>query len=136
MKKNINLILVIIWMIIIFIMSSFNGNDSSMQSNFIVNIISNIFNIKNIELLSLIVRKLAHFSEYFILGILICRYINDINKLPSLTLLIGSIYALSDEIHQIYVPGRSFAIRDILIDTLGIILSIIIYKIIKKHIKV
>ncbi len=136
MKKNINLILVIIWMILIFIMSSFNGNDSSMQSNFIVNIISNIFNIKNIELLSLIVRKLAHFSEYFILGILLCRYINDINKLSSLTLLIGTIYALSDEVHQIYVPGRSFAIRDILIDTLGIILSIIIYKIIKKHIKV
>ena len=50
MKKNLNLILAIFWMILIFIMSSFNGNDSSIQSNFIVNIISNIFNIKNIEI--------------------------------------------------------------------------------------
>ena len=72
-KRNINLILVIIWMLFIFIMSSMNSDESTLQSNFIVNIIANILNINNINLLSIIVRKLAHFTEYLILGILLYR---------------------------------------------------------------
>ena len=74
MKKTINLLLIILWMIFIFVMSSFNANDSANQSNIIVHFISYVFNINNLELLSFIVRKLAHFSEYLILGILIYNY--------------------------------------------------------------
>ena len=44
MKKKISIVLVILWMSLIFIMSSFNGDNSSNQSSFIVDIISNIFN--------------------------------------------------------------------------------------------
>lgn len=128
MKKKISLLLVIIWMIFIFIMSSFDANESSNQSNFIVNIISNLFNINNIALLSLIVRKLAHFTEYFILGILTYNMIKSYDKKYYIAIVICVIYAISDELHQILVPGRSCQIIDILIDSLGSISAILLFK--------
>ena len=136
MKKKISIILVILWMILIFIMSSFSGNDSSNQSNFIVDIISNIFNINNIELLSLIIRKLAHFTEYFILGILVYNMIYNLNKKKYISIIICILYAISDEIHQLFVIGRSCKFIDILIDSCGSITGIyflyLIYKIFLK----
>lgn len=119
MKKRINILLVIIWMILIFIMSSFNSTESSNQSNFIVNIILDIFNITNIKLLSLIIRKLAHFTEYFILGILIYNLIHSYNKKIYIAIIICVLYAISDEIHQLFVSGRSCQLLDILIDSIG-----------------
>lgn len=130
MKKKVNLILIVLWMIFIFIMSSFDGNESANQSNFIVNLISQICNINNIQLLSLIVRKTAHFMEYLILGILVYNYIQKGN----LSTVICLLYAISDEAHQIIIPGRSFQIRDILIDICGVIIGIIILNNINKKI--
>lgn len=135
-KKKINILLVILWTILIFIMSSFNSTDSSNQSNFIVNIISNIFNINNIELLSLIIRKLAHFTEYFILGLLVYNMIYSYNKKKYIAIIICILYAISDEIHQLFIPGRSCQILDMLIDSIGstsgIYFLYLIYKIISK----
>lgn len=54
-----------------------------------------------------------------------------------ITLTTGIIYASSDEIHQSFVPGRSPMITDIVIDTMGVILGILLIilgkKIIKKY---
>lgn len=119
MKKRINILLVIIWMILIFIMSSFNSTESSNQSNFIVDIIANIFNTTNINILSLIIRKLAHFTEYFILGILVYNLIHSYDKKIYIGIIICVLYAISDEIHQLFVPGRSCQLLDILIDSMG-----------------
>lgn len=134
MKKQLSIILVLIWMIIIFVMSSFNAEDSANQSNFIVNIISNIFNIENVKLLSLIIRKLAHFTEYLILGILVINMFtkNNISKSYLLSILLCVIYATSDEIHQIFIPGRACQIKDILIDSVGSITGIYLYKLLIK----
>ena len=67
-------------MILIFIFSNMNGTLSSMQSDGIVTEIANIFNYSgNLDILSIIVRKLAHFTEYLVLGILVlnaCKYNN------------------------------------------------------------
>lgn len=131
MKKKLSLLSVLIWMIFIFIMSSFNASESSAQSNIIVNFISNIFNINNIEFLSLIIRKLAHFTEYFILGILTYNLIKNYRKKYYIAIIICIIYAISDEIHQIFIPGRSCQITDILIDSIGAITAIYICKL--KH---
>lgn len=137
MKNKINTTLTLIWMTLIFTMSSFNANESSNQSNFIVNIISNIININNIELLSLIIRKLAHFTEYFILGILVYNAVNSYNKKTYSAIIICILYAISDEIHQIFVPGRSCQILDILIDSIGsitgIYITILLYKYVFKR---
>lgn len=132
-NKKLNIIFVIIWMMFIFIMSSFNSNESSNQSNFIVNILSNIFNISNIEILSFIVRKLAHYTEYTILGILVYNLIYSYNKKIYISIIICIIYAISDEIHQLFVPGRSCQITDILIDSMGSVTGIILLYIIYKY---
>lgn len=135
MKKQLSIILVLIWMIIIFIMSSFNAEDSANQSNFIVNIISNVLNINNIELLNLIIRKLAHYIEYLILGILVINMFikNNIPKSYLISIIFCVIYAISDEIHQFIIPGRACQIKDILIDSIGSITGIYLYKLISKR---
>lgn len=123
-------------MIFIFTMSSFNANDSSNQSNFIVNILVNIFNIHNIDILSLIIRKLAHLTEYAILGLLVYNLIHSYNKKTYIALFISILYAITDEMHQYFVPGRSCQITDIMIDTIGIIIGVYLYKLIIKRYQV
>ena len=126
----------LLWMFLIFLMSSFDATESANQSNFIVNIITDIFKIENIELLSFIIRKLAHFTEYLILGFLTINMLNknDISKKYLISILICIIYATSDEIHQIFVPGRACQIRDILIDSIGSITGVYLYKLINTKI--
>lgn len=129
MKKVISIILVILWMLLIFSMSSFNGTESNNQSGFIVNIISNILNINNLENLSFIIRKIAHFTEYLILGILVANMIKQYNKKWYITIIICILYATSDEFHQILTPGRTFKIFDIIIDSFGSITGLILFNI-------
>lgn len=136
MHKRISILLVITWMIFIFIMSSFNSAESSNQSNFIVNIIANIFNINNISILSLIVRKLAHFTEYFILGLLVYNLIYSNQKKAYFAIIICVLYAISDEIHQLFVPGRSCQVLDVIIDSSGSLLGIILLYIYKYRHKI
>lgn len=129
MKNKLNIILVLIWMLLIFLMSSYNANMSSEQSGVIVNFIANILNINNLELLSLIIRKLAHYTEYLILGLLVVNLLKDYhNKYLLISFIICILYATSDEIHQLFVPGRSCQFLDILIDTLGSITGTYLYK--------
>ncbi len=130
-NKKFSLLLLIIWMILIFVMSSFNADISSNQSGIIVSFISKIFNINNIELLSLIIRKMAHFLEYFILGILMLNVIINYNKKIYLSYIFSILYACLDEVHQLFVNGRSGQITDVLIDSTGIILGILLYRIIR-----
>lgn len=135
MKKRINILLVIIWMLLIFIMSSFDGTKSSNQSNFIVTFISQLFNISNVDNLSFIIRKTAHFTEYLILGLLVYNMLKDYSKHTYIAIIICIIYAISDEIHQIYVAGRTFKLLDIIIDTIGSICGITIMKYITTKLK-
>ena len=129
MKNKLNIILVLIWMLLIFLMSSYNANMSSEQSGVIVNFIANILNINNLELLSLIIRKQAHYTEYLILGLLLVNLLKDYhNKYLLISIIICILYATSDEIHQLFVPGRSCQFQDILIDTLGSITGTYLYK--------
>ena len=131
-KKIGKLILVIIWMIVIFMFSNDNSIESSKKSDgLIINSIQVVMNRKLtvketetvLKYLVTPVRKCAHFFLYFILGILIisiCREFFPINyKILLLASLIFLLYAISDEIHQLFVPGRSGEIKDILIDYLG-----------------
>lgn len=126
----------LLWMFLIFLMSSFDATESTNQSNFIVNIITNIFKIENIELLSFIIRKLAHFTEYLILGLLVANMFtkNNINNLYLISIILCIIYATSDEIHQLFVPGRACQLRDILIDSIGSITGVYLYKLINTKI--
>ena len=73
---------------------------------------------------SLSIRKLAHMMEYAILFLLlyggILRNNENSPKAAALGAVLSVLYACSDEAHQLFVPGRSGEIRDIMIDLLGV----------------
>ena len=125
--------LLILWMLFIFIMSSFNGVMSSNQSGSIATLIYNLFDISDTEKVSFIVRKCAHVSEFFILGILVINLISKYNVKNSylLSFFVCVLYASSDEFHQLFVPGRSGQVADIFIDLIGVVLGLSIYCLIK-----
>ena len=127
--------LLIFQMIFIFTMSSFGHTSSDAQSNLFVDFIAQNFphvrhglenNLISLSTLIFLVRKTAHFTEYAILGSLFFLNLKSWQKSKSstsmnilLSLIFSSLYACTDELHQIFVPGRSAQFRDILIDTLG-----------------
>jgi len=126
-------VLLIIWMIIIFLFSNQTANESQSVSdgftNKIVNIIEFVSKKKvSVDNISFIVRKTAHFTIYFILGILIFLTLTsyDVSKPVLYGILFCFLYAISDEVHQIFVSGRGPRVLDVLIDTVGSITSIII----------
>ena len=124
-KKIISWTLLISWMCFIFFMSHQPGNVSSNQSDLVLKIFSFIgieLNDYFGEVATFIVRKTAHFSEYFILYLLSYNvfrcYIKN-KKYSIYLILFVALYAISDEFHQSFIPGRGPAIRDVLIDTSG-----------------
>lgn len=139
MKKTIFAVLLVFWMGFIFSMSCENAEKSSNTSGQTIRVVLSAVpefekqpeevKVNIIEKLQFIVRKSAHFIGYMILGILasglILQYEN-INKKYPLAFLICVIYAISDEIHQLFVPGRAGQIRDVLIDSAGSLLGIIL----------
>ncbi len=77
-----------------------------------------------------IVRKGAHLFLYFILGILAFNLLYKIYghqpKTIIYTIIFCFIYACTDEIHQLFIDGRSGEVLDVLIDTCGSLISMII----------
>jgi len=71
-----------------------------------------------------IIRKIAHFSIYSLVGILLMALLSTYNISENnkifYTIIIGMIYAMSDEFHQIFISGRSGQVSDIILDTLGV----------------
>lgn len=129
-KKIINIIILFLWMGVIFIMSSFNADDSGSQSGLIVNVLSRFVSIKNISMASFIIRKLAHFTEYFILGVLALNCLKDYiaKKDILISIIFCFLYASSDEFHQTFVPGRAGLFTDVLIDSCGAIAGVFFFK--------
>ena len=84
---------------------------------------------KAVDSLQFVVRKSAHFFIYLALGFLCFLAMNTYNlKLKTKfisALTISLLYAISDEIHQLFVPGRAGQIRDVLIDFSGSLTGII-----------
>ena len=149
MKKYILLVFIILWMCIIFLFSSFDGKKSTNQSNTFINMtISKIVKCFNPKILdeeldtivkkvSMPIRKLAHMSEYFILSMLICMYINcyniNIKRNILITFIICFLYACSDETHQLFIKDRSGNIIDVFIDSIGAFIWIIIFYLRRKN---
>lgn len=65
------------------------------------------------------VRKLAHLTEYALLGLALAYW----RRIYVFVQLLGSFYAASDELHQLFVPGRAGRIGDVLIDSLGVLIG-------------
>ena len=121
--RSVLLLLVIIWMITVFIFShqpaEVSSNTSGNTIRFIIEYIpilkefNNIQKEELIEILQPIARKLAHLSIYILGGLLLFTYTNSYNitetKKIAISTLIGIIYAITDEIHQLFIPRKSRA---------------------------
>ena len=149
-KKILYIFMVILWMALVFFFSHQQAKVSSATSGNTIRMIIDLFsNIRNIEenekeqivtKLQTIVRKLAHFSIYTLGGMLIYNFINtydlDNKRKMIYSFIIGGFYAVTDEFHQLFIEGRSGELRDICIDSSGIlfgILLILLLNKIKKH---
>ncbi len=144
-KQILSTILVVLWMITIFNFSQQQGTRSSKTSQKISRIIIGICDMKKdisqeekenlVIVLEPIVRKLAHYFIYMIGGMLIinCLYVFGVRRYVSIySSIIGIIYSITDETHQLFVNGRSGSIHDVLIDTIGILTGIVMFFLIQK----
>ncbi len=145
-KKIIKWILVLLWMGLIFYFSSRNSEESTNQSQGIIdktNLVD-IYEEKNnvdretaILEVDRIVRKIAHASIYFILAILVCSALSEYNlsisKIIMVAFIICLLYSCSDEIHQLYVSGRSGEVRDVIIDNIGCTIGYIVYGLFRRR---
>lgn len=147
-KRIIFAILIILNCIVIFLFSNQVADDSTTISSRIVEIISQIIpSIKNMdevektklkeEILTPIVRKTAHYSIYTMLGFLSINFMLTFKKIKIskqfiISFAFGALYAITDEFHQLFIEGRSCELRDVCIDSLGVLTGIIIMIIIVK----
>ncbi len=95
---------VVLWAALIFVLSSIPGLGTGLGT------------------WDLVLRKLAHFGEFAVLGALVARALR--RELASVAL--GSLYAATDELHQAFVPGRQGSPLDWAIDTLGVAVGVLL----------
>lgn len=128
MKRIIKTIVLILWLLLIYSLSNQTGSVSSGLTTKLLTIVGNLINnvitidVNNFVLrFGFIVRKLAHFTEYFILFILTYECLKEykLNKKALISFIFCVIYAAFDEFHQLFIDGRSGQILDVLIDSLG-----------------
>ncbi len=144
-KRFISWIPVLIWMIIIFLLSSQPAGESNQLSKGFTSIIIEIlgrFLHLDIEVSTInnyvvqfnhYVRKFAHFSAYLVLGLLasnaFIKSSKEKKKAFIYTFIFCVLYAISDELHQQFVPGRGPMLKDVMIDSAGAAVGIVLYKI-------
>ena len=132
------IILIVLWTWLIFSFSSQDGGESSGLSRKVVE-----FFVKDPDLVNKIepyARKIAHFSEYGLGGILFISLFSTYNwtdrRKITTSILLGAWYAIMDELYQLMIPGRSGALKDVYIDSLeiatGVIGMLIVIKIFEK----
>lgn len=152
-KQQLQIILswtaVLLWMLLIFILSAQHAQESGRLSDRAAEII--IEKISMLVPLDIetstttdfvksfrhIVRKSAHVGEYFILGVLVMNAMKT-SKVPKfkafiMSVLLCILYAVSDEIHQFFVPGRGAQLSDVLIDSVGAVAGIGLRTLIKRR---
>lgn len=144
--KIFNIILIVVWMITIFVFSGQQGTESGGTSRKFTVAIIQIITGKRLELnhpfvegVQFVIRKLAHFTIYAIGGFLIMNYTYSIEKTMKqkilFSIVLGETYAITDEIHQFFVPGRSAQIFDVCIDTLGLTVGVFVYLLVRRIIR-
>lgn len=141
MKKTISFIVLILWMIVIFSFSSAEANKSTGTSD---KVITTMIEIKDkitnnetpnnekeiiVKNSSFYIRKIAHITEYLILGFLMFNLLKQYS-VTNIYYAIGLsiLYSCTDEFHQLFISGRSGSIRDVLIDSIGILIGTYLYK--------
>lgn len=116
---------------LIFYFSSNNAVNSSGQSSGVLAFIIRIFGLDeellNNGIANTIIRKLAHFTLFALLGTGLRALFGSIvlRHKVIISLLCGFLAACGDEIHQMFVPGRAGMFTDVLIDMCGVVTGVL-----------
>lgn len=129
MLKSLSWIAVVLWMILIFFFSQqpahISNDVSTTITEKIVETVQKVAPIEEVQIdkFNHLVRKNAHFFIYFFLGIIVFWALNKtkIRGFHSIWIafVFCIIYAISDELHQLFIPGRGAQVKDVLIDCAG-----------------
>lgn len=133
---------VVLWMAVIFFFSAQNGEQSGGLSGGLTEQVAAALTpgwaqlsaadrAARLAVWHLVVRKAAHVTEFAVLGGLLMnawvrqhRHVGVRQAVAAL--LCGLLYAVSDELHQMFVPGRGPAVTDVLIDLTGVLAGVLI----------
>ena len=137
-RKVVSWLLVMVWMSLIFYLSAQVAEESSNLSegitDRIVEAIDRLVGVDlglNFDVANHIIRKNAHFFIYLVLGVLVLNALISSGLKGSramvFALMISIVYAISDEVHQLFVPGRGGQFKDVVIDSSGSALGIFIF---------
>lgn len=118
-------IITILWILVIFSFSFQSGEESGKLSGGIVAWVVGLFfpeDFAHIELVHFLVRKAAHFTEYFILGILLSLTVREAkwNRPLLKSWALGTMVACCDETIQLFSDGRAGMITDVMLDSSGV----------------
>lgn len=135
-------ILAVTWMIVIFSFSAKPGNESEEQSLKAGMLVCQVFvpgfddlseqqQLHMAQVIDHPVRKTAHATEYALLaGLVLGAVTVNVVRLKNviISVCVAALYASTDEFHQLFVPGRSAQVKDVLIDSSGAIIgALVIY---------
>ena len=124
-------ILSIVWIMIIFSFSLQNGDESGKLSGGIVAWVVDLLfpeDFAHVELVHFLIRKAAHFTEYFILGVLLSMTVREANWTRPLLKpwILGTLVACCDETIQLFSEGRAGMITDVMLDSSGVLTGCVI----------
>lgn len=118
------------WVAFIWCHSLVQGPQSSLESGMVVALLRPLFEavgVTDASLMSLVVRKCAHFSEYAVLGVLACGLFRargrEMGRRALPAALIVALVPVVDECIQLGVPGRSGQPTDVIIDLSGLLVG-------------
>lgn len=120
-KRGLLTVLILVNLAFIWGNSLMPGDESSAVSGGVIQLLYRIFPfLPTGEGFHMLIRKLAHFSEFALLGLL-CSGLSmmELEKFPIGLLGAGLASACIDETIQLYVPGRASSLMDVWIDTAG-----------------
>ena len=142
-KILLTLLPVLAVMIMIFCFSGENAQESNSSSGVVVNWIYVLFypdfdklapseQVRIAGIVSYLVRKSAHLVEFALLGFALFAHVCALSsrvKIQRPRLLsfgIGALYAVSDELHQTFISGRSGQLSDVMLDSVGVLIGIML----------
>jgi len=138
---------VLLWLVLIFSLSAQPAEQSDGLSKkvteVIIETVERVVDLDSeksetdlVEELNRLVRKYAHFSSYLVLGLLVINAFSRSKvigfKAFTFSFMFCILYAISDEVHQLFVPGRGAQVTDVLIDSFGAFVGIGMYGVVGK----
>ena len=123
---------VVAWVGLIFVFSTdhFSSSNTASIGPLLSSLLSGISTLETDDV-HLAIRKLGHWTEYLVLAVLLLRALNNDSdnrwewRHASWTLALVLLYAISDELHQTFVPTRTASINDVMVDVFGGICGIL-----------